>query len=153
MSTSLEQQAANRKERLAQLRNLKRKSETRPETLEKEERDPSGSESPSVVTGSGRNFDIENRAPKLGYDENPLDGIDETVEIVAEHVQKETLARLEAKSSSSALDLSNLQPKSVNWDLKRDLEPSMAILDRKTNDAIIKLVHQRLKAAGATAAD
>ena len=40
--------------------------------------------------------------------------------------------------------LLNLAPKKANWDLKRDIEKSLAILNRRTQRAIVELIRERL---------
>ena len=42
-------------------------------------------------------------------------------------------------------ELSALAPKKVNWDLKRDLQPKLEKLERRTQRAIVELLHQRLE--------
>lgn len=133
--SSLEQQTAGRKERLAQLRSLKRKNEN-----EDQKELVTKASAPAITS---RNFDSETRAPRLGYDENPLDNNEETVELVAEEIEREALKKL-TEATNSALELDNLQPKRANWDLKRDLGTKMKILEVRTDNAIIKHVRKRL---------
>jgi coiled-coil domain-containing protein 12 len=144
---SLEKQAASRKERLAQLRNLKRKNEATELGVTAE-----NAEEETVPKVGGRNFDVDNRAPKLGFLEKPLDGLDETVELVAERVKKETIDKFSV-TASGPLDLTSLQPKSVTWDLKRDIEPKLKMLETRTDNAIIRLVRERLQESGKRATD
>ena len=42
----------------------------------------------------------------------------------------------------------NLVPKKRNWDLKRDMAPRLARLDRRTQAAVVELLRQRAQGAG-----
>lgn len=140
--SSLEAQAASRKERLAQLRSLKRKAEGQ------QADDSGGVDNEDEAKQSkfvSRNYDKETGAPKTGFGEDPMAG-EETVELVAENLEQNALDRLTSQATKS-LDLSSLQPKSVNWDLKRELEPKLSILEGRTENAIIRMVRDRLQHA------
>ena len=43
------------------------------------------------------------------------------------------------------IDLTNLAPQKVDWDLKRDLEKRMKVLEKKTQRTIVELIRDRLK--------
>lgn len=86
----------------------------------------------------------------MGFDEPPTLrlGDDETVELVSEKLEQETLAKLKERgisSSTKGLDLESLQPKRANWDLKRDIEPQLNLLEAQTQNAIARIVRDRLK--------
>jgi coiled-coil domain-containing protein 12 len=49
--------------------------------------------------------------------------------------------------AEKGIDLFNLQPKKPNWDLKRDLAEKMKILDVRTQNAIARLVRERIENA------
>ncbi|ODQ68144.1 hypothetical protein NADFUDRAFT_48795 [Nadsonia fulvescens var. elongata DSM 6958] len=165
--SSLAQQSASRKDRLAQLRSLKRKHEGDGNT----DSSNSSNESPvtipdqdnntmtektsqdRIVAALGRNFNPETRGPMLGYTANPLEKIiadpsgapNQTVELVAEELQNNAIKKLfESINVNKELSLANLQPKRANWDLKRDLQPKMDLLDTKTDNQIVKLVRERI---------
>lgn len=138
---TLESQAASRKERLAQLRSLKRKAEG--QSVEEQEDDKQRRQNEKEEVFIGRNYDEKNRAPKVGFEEAPTEG-QETVELVAEELEQDALNKLTSRSTAE-LELSSLQPKSVNWDLKRDLESKLSILDARTDNAIIRMVKDRLQ--------
>jgi coiled-coil domain-containing protein 12 len=140
--SSLEAQAASRKERLAQLRSLKRKAEGQPIDESSDGNNDLESKASKFV---GRNYDKETGAPKVGFEETPTAG-EETVELVAEELEQNELEKLTSQANKS-LDLSSLQPKSVNWDLKRELEPKLSILESRTENSIIKMVKDRLQNA------
>lgn len=140
--SSLEAQAASRKERLAQLRSLKRKAEGQPADVSDDvDNEYEGMASKFV----GRNYDKETGAPKVGFGETPTAG-EETVELVAEELEQNALDKLTSQASKS-LDISSLQPKSVNWDLKRELEPKLSVLENRTENATIRMVKDRLQHA------
>lgn len=151
MTSSLEKQAAERKAKLEQLKNLKRKRDNHGQN---EGQNSEESSSTKMETGlKSRNFDPESRSAKLGFESSPIEiSATETVELVADELQEKALKSLAKQTSeNSSLTISNLQPKKVNWDLKRDLEPSFQILETRTNNAIIKAVRERVRAAAATA--
>ena len=43
------------------------------------------------------------------------------------------------------IDLGNLAPRKVDWDLKRDIAKRLEKLDRRTQRAIAELIRERLK--------
>ncbi|BGP37877.1 hypothetical protein JCM10450v2_001813 [Rhodotorula kratochvilovae] len=51
------------------------------------------------------------------------------------------------------LDLTNIQPKKPNWDLKRDLDRKLSKLKPKTEMAISQLIRKRLQAQRGTATE
>ena len=42
-------------------------------------------------------------------------------------------------------DFSNLAPRKPDWDLKRDINPKLAKLEKRTQKAIAELIRERLK--------
>lgn len=169
MSSSLESQSSSRKERLAQLRNLKSKTQNKPNGQSPDERyekplplhllipyintcfNSTSTATPPHVVISGRNFDMETRGPKLGFNAPPTsfelsgeDGAVETVELASQQLEEKALADLKAKSGRQ-IDLDSLQPKRANWDLKRDLEPKFQLLEDRTHDAVLQIVRERLQ--------
>lgn len=108
----------------------------------------SSSEPLSIL--SGRNFDKETRGPKFGFDAPPVlqlsteDGGIETVELASEQLEQQALNDLMAKSGKQ-IDLDSLQPKRANWDLKRDVQPKLQILEDRTSNAILRNVRERLQ--------
>jgi coiled-coil domain-containing protein 12 len=67
-----------------------------------------------------------------------------TVEKEVKGIAKTVLDEAEQKQSEE-VDLFNLVPKKPNWDLKRDVENSLARLERRTQIAIAELIRQRLQ--------
>ncbi len=153
--------ANDRKARLAQLKSLKRKQAPSDEQdgkalepMDTSENDSSNAlvrteEEPSVTTTylSGRNFDPTTRNVKLGFDNIPVADPTSTLEYKAQQLALESKAQQEAeKADDKGLDLFKLQPKKPNWDLKRDLEQKMKVLNVQTENAIAKLVRERVEA-------
>ncbi|KAI6657741.1 Coiled-coil domain-containing protein 12 [Oopsacas minuta] len=58
---------------------------------------------------------------------------------------KATLANEAKYDPLKGIDLSTLAPKKSDWDLKRDISKKMDKLDRRTQKAIVHLIHDRLK--------
>ncbi len=154
----------DRKARLAKLKNLKRKQPTdelvAPEADErlptlsgdKQGEDGEGEEAPPDVTHlhlSGRNYDPETRGPKLGFEAPPTLGDDKTLlEQQAADLEAQVKQQAAAEASEEkGIDLFKLQPKKPNWDLKRNLEQKMDVLNVRTDNAIARLVKDRITAA------
>ncbi|KAF1839264.1 hypothetical protein BDW02DRAFT_540203 [Decorospora gaudefroyi] len=156
--------ASDRKARLAQLKSLKRKqaqisdgpeatdspsTQLQTETSHALTRTEEEKEEPSVAATylSGRNYDAETRNVKLGFDNLPIADATNTLEYKAQQLALETKAQQEAEQAEDkGLDLFKLQPKKPNWDLKRDLEQKMKGLNVQTENAIAKLVRDRVEA-------
>ncbi|KAM5430062.1 hypothetical protein McanMca71_007499 [Microsporum canis] len=148
--TTLDAAAADRKARLAKLASLKRqRSET--ESNSADQKDSDGSTVPQYL--SGRNYDWESKGAKLGFENDPTrDAVtleDKAAEIAAATAQ----AAQENEDADKPIDLFNLQPKKPNWDLKRDLEQKMRVLDVKTENAMAQLVRQRIQNSQAAVKD
>ncbi len=150
---SLDAAATERKARLAKLKSLKRKQ---PENAVDEPASAAGppynrrSPSPlpaSTTLLSGRNYDPTTRGPRLGFESAPTENV-ETLEDRAEQIAQETKAQ-EAKEAKEdkPIDLFKLQPKKPNWDLKRDLARRMDVLNVRTDNAIARLVRERIEGA------
>ncbi|OAR01550.1 hypothetical protein LLEC1_03806 [Akanthomyces lecanii] len=154
----------DRKARLAKLKNLKRKQPTNelvaPEADERLPA-PSGNSqgeageddgAPPDVTHlhlSGRNYDPETRGPKLGFEAPPTLGDDKTLlEQQAADLEAQVKQQAAAEAAEEkGIDLFKLQPKKPNWDLKRNLEQKMDVLNVRTDNAIARLVKDRITAA------
>lgn len=144
----------DRKARLAQLKSLKRKqpdetnedshhSEPVPKSprhdIKSNDRDE-----PTNKYLSGRNYDFETRGAKLGFETAPSEG-KETLEKKAAALAAETKRQAEEEEKADKpLDLFKLQPKKPNWDLKRDLDRKLDILNVRTDNAIAKMVRDRI---------
>jgi coiled-coil domain-containing protein 12 len=149
-NASLEAAATERKARLAKLAALKRK-QPEPEPLVEAvtERHELPAENEDITRSflSGRNYDAETRGPKLGFDQAPIEG-QNTLEQQAVEIAR--TAAEQAKKDEEAdqpIDLFKLQPKKPNWDLKRHLDDKMRVLNVRTENAIARLVRQRIENA------
>ncbi|CAO1600734.1 MAG: hypothetical protein LQ349_003600 [Xanthoria aureola] len=152
--SSLDAAATERKARLAKLKSLKRKQ---PDPAAEEStdltpdiRDDSNTSVSLPITStylSGRNYDPTTRGPKLGFEAAPTENA-ETLEDRADRVERETREK-EAKEEQEdkPIDLFKLQPKKPNWDLKRDVARKMELLNRRTDNAIARLVRERIEGA------
>ncbi|KAF3007849.1 hypothetical protein E8E13_010778 [Curvularia kusanoi] len=146
----------DRKARLAQLKSLKRKQAPSDDVQDASTDDSTAltttheEDAPSVVTTylSGRNFDPSTRNVKLGFDNTPVADPTNTLEYKAQQLALQTKAEQEKEKNDEPLDLFKLQPKKPNWDLKRDLNEKMRTggLERETENAIAKLVRERVEA-------
>lgn len=149
---SLDAQAAARKERLAKLNSLKRKQPPTDSassfTDTATDGGSAGSLQPTKDTNtllSGRNYDVELRAPKMGFASAPNEG-QETLEDAAHQIVETTKAlQMEDEKNDKPIDLFNLQPKKPNWDLKRDLDLKLQKLSGKTDIAIAKMIKARIE--------
>jgi coiled-coil domain-containing protein 12 len=151
---TLDAAATERKARLAKLAALKRKQpEPEPLTEDRAKDDEMEDATPDVTAKylSGRNYDAETRGPKLGFDQAPADG-QITVESQAAEIAKATAEQAKKdEEADQPIDLFKLQPKKPNWDLKRDLDVKMNTLNARTQNAIARLVRQRIENAQRTA--
>jgi len=150
MSTqqTMDAQSLARKERLGQLKNLKRKQQNQDQQEPNDDEDVV--ETPTPVKNlalSGRNYDIETGLPKLGFDSAP-NANQETLEEKAAEIAEETRKIKEKEENhDKGIDLFSLQPKKPNWDLKRDVDKKLEKLELRTNSAIARLVRERILAA------
>ncbi|KAK3722663.1 hypothetical protein LTR37_002233 [Vermiconidia calcicola] len=145
--------AQDRKSRLAQLKSLKRKQpddsqdEAQPaESAAKSPRHENEFEESNITNKylSGRNYDAETRGAKLGFETAPSEG-KQTLERKAAALAAETKRQAEEEEKvDKPLDLFKLQPKKPNWDLKRDLDRKLEVLNVRTDNAIARLVRERI---------
>ena len=152
---SLDAAATERKARLANLKTLNRKQ---PPTDDSEDPDisepapsipteasPTSTPDPTTQYLSGRNYDPETRGPKLGFESAPNDA-QETLEDRAAAIALETKEREDReRKEDRPIDLFTLQPKKPNWDLKRDVARKMDVLNARTENAIARLVRERIE--------
>ncbi|RFU29904.1 hypothetical protein B7463_g6422, partial [Scytalidium lignicola] len=149
--TSLGAAADERKARLAKLKSLKRKQPDDEVAAPESTRSPSPPAPPDVAKLhlSGRNYDAETRGPKLGFEAPPALGfskptLEEQAAVIEQEVRKK---EEEEEQDDKGIDLFKLQPKRPNWDLKRDLEKKLEILNVRTENAIARLVRERIEGA------
>ncbi|KAJ5159134.1 mRNA splicing factor Cwf18 [Penicillium coprophilum] len=152
---NLDAASIDRKARLAKLAALKRKQpeqDTKEASAEDEELPDANADNdatPDVTTKylSGRNYDPEARGPKLGFEHAPQEG-QVTLEAQAAAIAKATAEQAkEDEDADEPIDLFKLQPKKPNWDLKRDLSEKLKTLDVRTDNAIARLIRQRVEEA------
>lgn len=147
--TSLDAASVDRKARLAKLASLKRKqpeAETQVEAGQEGADETTTAPKKTDVYLSGRNFDIQTRGPKLGFEKAPGSGqitLEERAASIASKTAEE--AKKDEEAAETGIDLFKLQPKKPNWDLKRDLDEKMKILDVRTQNAIARLVRERIE--------
>ncbi|RSL62542.1 hypothetical protein CEP53_004724 [Fusarium sp. AF-6] len=143
--------ADDRKARLAKLKNLKRKQPGDEIVAPESERAASPPPEPDVsrLHLSGRNYDPETRGPKLGFEQDPTLNLEKpTLEEQAAEVEAEVKQKAaEEAQDDKGIDLFKLQPKKPNWDLKRELDKKMEVLNVRTDNAIARLVRDRITGA------
>ncbi|KAM7204103.1 cwf18 pre-mRNA splicing factor domain containing protein [Rhypophila sp. PSN 637] len=165
---SLSAAADDRKARLAKLKSLKRKQPTEDTT---EDEAPSNdlqlqtqtasqdrttsppTEGVSHLHLSGRNYDPQTKGPKLGFEAPPTLSLETpTLEEQAAQLEEESKSKAaEDSQEDKGIDLFKLQPKKPNWDLKRELDKKLAVLNVQTDNAIARMVRERLEAKKAEA--
>ncbi|EEP80928.1 conserved hypothetical protein [Uncinocarpus reesii 1704] len=145
--STLDAAAVDRKTRLAKLAALKRK-QPEPDGKEPHLDEPDGkSADVSSKYLSGRNYDPETRGPKLGFENTPIEG-QTTLEEKAAKISLSTAETAQKdEEADKPIDLFKLQPKKPNWDLKRDLDAKLKILNVRTENAIARLVRERIQNA------
>ncbi|KAI5923162.1 cwf18 pre-mRNA splicing factor-domain-containing protein [Camillea tinctor] len=156
--------SSDRKARLAQLKTLKRKQPADEIVAPESERSASPPANTSATNTtdtidtdvarlhlSGRNYDATTRGAKLGFEAPPtLAG--PTLEEQAAEVAAETAARAaDDARDDRGIDLFKLQPRKPNWDLRRDLDRKLEVLNARTDNAIARLVRERIAGARAQA--
>jgi len=147
--------ADERKARLAKLKSLKRKQPGDEIVPPESTRSPSPPASPDVAKLhlSGRNYDTETKGPKLGFEAPPTLALEKaTLEQQAKEVEEEIRKKAEEEEQDEkGVDLFKLQPKKPNWDLKRDLDKKLEVLNIRTENAIARMVRERIEGAQKTA--
>ncbi|POY74329.1 hypothetical protein BMF94_2523 [Rhodotorula taiwanensis] len=93
-----------------------------------------------------RNYDPETGKARKHARTDENDTVEKQVEGLAERAILEDEIR-----RAQELDLTNIQPKKPNWDLKRDLDRKLAKVKPKTEQAIAQLIRKRLQAQRGTA--
>jgi coiled-coil domain-containing protein 12 len=155
LNSSLSAAADERKSRLAKLKSLKRKQpadeEPAPAGLEAPPKSPSQPaakyDDVARIHLSGRNYDLEAKGPKLGFEAPPIPD-QPTLEEQAAQLEVEVKLRAAQDAQDDAgIDLFKLQPKKPNWDLKRDLDQKLEILNVRTDNAIAKMIRERISKA------
>ena len=142
---SLDAASTDRKARLAKLAALKRK-QPEPETEAGGDEELPDADDVTTKYISGRNYDAETRGPKLGFEQGPQEG-KVTVEAQAAEIEEAVKEQAQKEEDDAPIDLFKLQPKKPNWDLRRDLDEKLKTLNVRTENAIARLVRQRIENA------
>ncbi|KAI0472693.1 cwf18 pre-mRNA splicing factor-domain-containing protein [Xylariaceae sp. FL0804] len=102
-----------------------------------------------------RNYDAATRGARLGFEAPPTLGLEgPTLEEQAAAVEAEARRRAADEARDDrGIDLFRLQPRKPNWDLRRDLDAKLAVLAVRTDNAIARLVRERIAGAQAAARD
>ncbi|EDQ88874.1 uncharacterized protein MONBRDRAFT_26027 [Monosiga brevicollis MX1] len=144
----MEDAAAERRARLKAMRaNL---MDSAPEAEDKDtssavsEAEPQESESSSEPQLKFRNYrpqtEIEGEQIELANDDNVENAV---VQVLEEKANDDVLQQV--TKGQAIEDVLSLAPRKVDWDLKRDLEPKMAKLEKRTKRAIAELIRERLQ--------
>lgn len=175
MPTSLTAAAQDRKARLAQLKSVKNKQPSRTQTdaivgsndsvakgtkrksthanddqdIDDNDGEQHAEEQDAATTYlSGRNYDTTTKGPKLGFEAAPDQSAQSTLEKRAAELAETVKAESQKQQAQDQpLDLFKLQPKKPNWDLKRDLDEKLKVLNVQTSNAIARLVRERIASA------
>lgn len=142
---SLDAASTDRKARLAKLAAVKRK-QPEPETEAVGDEELPDADDVTTKYISGRNYDAETRGPKLGFEQGPQEG-KVTVEAQAAEIAEAVKEQAQKDEDDAPIDLFKLQPKKPNWDLRRDLDEKLKTLNVRTENAIARLVRQRIENA------
>ncbi len=151
--TSLDAAAIDRKARLAKLAGIKRKQpgSDAPASSLQEDTEDAGNSAASTTNRylSGRNYDTATKNARLGFETAPVGAEVETLEEKADRITTATAeqAAKDEVEAEKGIDLFKLQPKKPNWDLKRDLDEKMKVLNVRTQNAIARLVRERIENA------
>lgn len=119
---SLEEQAAARKARLAQLRKGPKTSEP----------------------AKSRNYDPVTQTAVQGSTRPPttLDENSGTVEAVSRAIQDRVLQQLRARADVSTQEA--IRPKKTTWDMERDIASDLELLEDRTDTVIRSMVRERI---------
>ena len=103
-----------------------------------------------------RTYDPSVRGPKLGFDLPPTASASVTTleaqarqleTDVRENEQRRKKQNSTAGAAGENIDIFDLRPRKLNWDLKRDLEAKLDVLNVRTQNAINTFVRERIAAA------
>ncbi|GJJ71951.1 coiled-coil domain-containing protein 12 [Entomortierella parvispora] len=119
-----------------------RKRKERLEQLKKRKAESMGNGDQKDVSLSFRNYtplnaELKAEDSKITTPKDIGDTVEKKMEGVVEKVIQE-----EDEKRAKDVDIFSLAPKKPNWDLKRDIEPSLLKLEKKTRAAIIELIRK-----------
>lgn len=97
-----------------------------------------------------RNFNLETRSAVRGFDAPPttLDENSETVEAVTSKIQDEVLAKFRQRADFELNDTviqEKIKPRNIAWDMQRDIQEDLDLLQEKTDDVIKTIVKERIR--------
>lgn len=94
-----------------------------------------------------RNYNPETQEPILGFNKPPttLDENAETVEAVSQKIQDEVLSKFAKTADLGFTNNDQIRTKTVTSDLMRDLQPKLDILQERTDEAINKIVKEKVQ--------
>ena len=122
----------DRKARIAALR--AKAGRAKPPEATSDEADKSASPEP-VLVSLANSSDPPSKKKQKGEEEKKESVIDRALR----------QAQAEAKSNPSTAHIEDLAPKKVNADLKREIQPKLDKLERRTQKAIVALLRERLE--------
>ena len=151
---TLQAASQDRKARLAQLKSLQRKQEpqkdeevNKSDGASRKRKSPDPSTEETIVYLSGRNYDAETKGPRLGFEHAP-DGSQQTLEKQAKALAEESKRQQQEEAQNEQpIDLFKIQPKKPTWDLKRHLDKKLEVLNVRTDNAIARMVRERIQKA------
>ncbi|KAF9086661.1 hypothetical protein BGX29_000894 [Mortierella sp. GBA35] len=118
-----------------------KKRKERLEQLKKRKHESSGGDDKSVSM-SFRNYTPLNETLKADDSQiTTVADIGETVEKKMDGVVEKVIQEEDEKRAKD-VDIFTLAPKKPNWDLKRDIEPKLLKLEKKTRAAVIELIRK-----------
>lgn len=131
--SQLEEEALKRKKRLE---DLKRKAQAQGDGNKKLFRNykPEASTSNSEKDEAGSSEASKTELIDLPV---PMDSIEQEV--------KDQLDAMKTPLKVEEIDITNLAPRKIDWDLKRNIAKKLEILERRTQKAIAELIRDRLK--------
>ncbi|KAF9117694.1 hypothetical protein BGW39_001894 [Mortierella sp. 14UC] len=118
-----------------------KKRKERLEQLKKRKLEATGGDDQNVSM-SFRNYtpvneNLKDQESKITTPADIGDTVEKKMEGVVEKVIQE-----EDEKRAKDVDIFTLAPKKPNWDLKRDIEPKLLKLEKKTRAAVIELIRQ-----------
>ncbi|KAF9132947.1 hypothetical protein BG015_003638 [Linnemannia schmuckeri] len=122
----MDEASKKRKERLEQLKKRKLESAGGDDSV-----------SMSFRNYTPTNESLKNQESKITTPADIGDTVEKKMEGVVEKVIQE-----EDEKRAKDVDIFTLAPKKPNWDLKRDIEPKLLKLEKKTRAAVIELIRK-----------
>ncbi|KAH3678289.1 hypothetical protein WICMUC_001613 [Wickerhamomyces mucosus] len=153
MST-LEEQAADRKNRLVELRKQRKQpsenSERISDELQTEKSNELRSSTEKNIDIKSRNFNFDNWSERKAADSESvpqfINDNNETVEALSLKLQQDILAQFEERAKIEKINIKDIiKPKKITWDLERDLKDDSDLLQEKTDNILRNVVKERIR--------